>query len=82
MPSVKQQIIEAIQKQNVMKKFIAGSATFYDNERDLFRTDIGINNSDGPLLCSVWGNTERQSRDRANSFKILLESVVPVLETN
>ena len=48
----------------------------FDEEKKLWKTEIGIGKLDGPLLCTLWGNTEHQSRERARVHYDLLNKVM------
>ena len=51
-----------------MKKYIISPVTTYCEEQELYATKIGIEGKHMPLHYTVWGNTEAQSRARAEKL--------------
>lgn len=51
-----------------MKKYIISPITTYCEEEKLYATKLGIEGKHMPLHYTVWGNTEAQSRSRAEEL--------------
>lgn len=58
-----------------MSKLIAAKEAFLDQEKNLWGTYVGFENNGKTLYCTVWGNTERQSIDRAEGHAKLLNTI-------
>lgn len=59
-------------KLNKMKKYIISPVTVYDDEQELWATKVGIEGKTMPLHYTVWGQTEQQSRERAERLGEIL----------
>ena len=46
-------------------KYIISPVTLYDNDLEMYSTKVGYEGKNMPLLYSVWGNSEQESRVRA-----------------
>lgn len=57
-----------------MKKYIVSDKSIYDSDKELYKTDIGINSKEGELYCSVWGINPMQSHKRAAGLARLLQA--------
>lgn len=55
-------------------KYKISQITTYNEDKELYGTYIGYDKRGLPLFCTVWGNTEAQSRNKAKALAILLES--------
>lgn len=55
-----------------MKKYIISPITTYCEEQELFATKIGVEGKHMPLHYTVWGNSEAQSRSRAEKLAEIL----------
>lgn len=55
-----------------MKKYIISPITTYCEEQELFATKIGVEGKHMPLHYTVWGNSEAQSRARAEKLSEIL----------
>lgn len=54
-------------------KLIISKVTTYSEDHLLYETKVGIELKDMPLLYSVWGKTEAESRARAEALIIAMD---------
>lgn len=45
--------------------FIVSPVTFYDTDKELFYTEIAVDQRQMPLHYTAWANTETESREKA-----------------
>lgn len=57
------------------KKYIVANEAFYDDEKCIFGVYIGLSDKDKTLICTAWGNSEYQSKERARRLGDLLNSL-------
>ena len=63
-----------------MEKYLIDPIIRHDSDRMLYSVYIGLQNAEKTLICTVWGNSEEQARNRANALKKLLESKANALK--
>jgi hypothetical protein len=60
-----------------MTKYTTGITT-YDEDKELFGTDVGEVNSQGVkgnLFATVWGNSEEDSKQQALGLELILNNL-------
>lgn len=55
-----------------MKKYTISPVTFFDEDEKLYFTKMGGDGKHMPLHYTVWGKSETESRERANSLAEIL----------
>lgn len=45
--------------------YIVSPVTFYDTDKELYYTEIAVDQRQMPLHYTVWGKTENESREKA-----------------